>query len=46
MNWPMEQGVYFLGLLAISAMLVGFTSLFAHCGWCAWRDRLNLKKSR
>jgi len=27
-------------------MLVGFTSLFAHCGWCAWRDRLNLKKSR
>jgi hypothetical protein len=46
MNWPMEQGVYFLGLLAISGMLVAFNSLFAHCGWCAWRDRLSMKKGR
>jgi len=46
MNWPMEQGVYFLGLLAISSMLLAFTSLFAHCGYCAWRDRLSLKKGR
>ena len=29
MNWPMEQGVYFLGLLAISAMLIG---LAPFCG--------------
>jgi hypothetical protein len=46
MNWPMEQGVYFLGLLAISAMLIGFMSIFAHCGWCAWRDRMATKKGR
>jgi hypothetical protein len=46
MNWPMEQGVYFLGLLAIAGMLHGITFFFARCGYCAWRDRLSLKRGR
>ena len=44
MNWPIEQGVYFLGLLAISGMLLAITSLFARCGYCAWRARLRLRR--
>ncbi len=46
MDWPIGQSVYFLGLLAISGMLLTITSLFAHCGYCAWRDRMSLKKGR
>ena len=46
MKWPMEQGVYFLGLLAIAGLLVSFSAIFAHCGWCAWRDRLSFRKAR
>ena len=46
MIWPTEHGVYFLGLLAMAGMLLAITSLFAHCGYCAWRDRLSLKRGR
>jgi hypothetical protein len=46
MNWSIEQSAYFLGLLAIAGMLHGFTIFFARCGYCAWRDRLSVRKGR
>ncbi|MDT8437252.1 MAG: hypothetical protein RRA92_10915 [Gemmatimonadota bacterium] len=39
MHMTAQDGIHFLGLLMISAMLVGVSWMFVSCAWCAWRDR-------
>ncbi len=39
MNMTAQQGLHFLGLLAIAGMFLGIGFMFANCAWCALRDR-------